>query len=241
MSEPGFDLVVLDDPAQQGQAAISCGESSVSGLEGCEAQELRIGVNYLDDERVVIHEMAHIYTLANDIASEPASLGIAHRYFDSLDLDFNPLSDCRPEELYADVMMIGVLGRVRLAHWGECNGTNANGIDDTLTQQALTVVESVLGGQVPQWFADTYNDTAGTADLERVWADLKAVEVDEEDKLDHRIPVVYQLRDAFGRAWLYGARYGVAATWAIRASASGMGGSASRIMFAWRSRSFGLA
>ena len=192
MSEPGFDLVVLDAPAHRGEVAISCGESSVSGLEDCEAQELRMGVDYLEDEGVIIHEMANIYTLANDIASDPAPLGIAHLYFDSLD------SDCRAHDLYADVMTIGVLGHVQLAHWGECNRTNANGIDDTLTQQALALVESVLDGEMPKWFADTYNDTDGTADLERVWADLKAVEVDEEDELDTRIPVVYQLRDAFG-------------------------------------------
>ena len=198
MSEPGFDLVVLDHPAHQGEVAISCGESSVSGLEGCEAQELQIDVDYLEDEGVIIHEMAHIYTLANDIASEPAPLGIAHLYFDSLGLGVNRFSDCRAHDLYADVMTIRVLGHVELVHWGTCNGTNDNGIDDTLTQQALALVGSALDGEMPQWFADAYNGADGDPDLERVWADLKAVEVDEEDKLDHRIPVVYQLRDAFG-------------------------------------------
>ena len=198
MSEPGFDLVVLDDPAHQGEVAISCAESSVSGLEGCEAQELRMGVDYLEDEGVIINEMAHIYTLANDIASKPAPLGIAHLYFDSLGLGVNRFSDCRAHDLYADVMTIGVLGHVELVHWGTCNGTNDNGIDDTLTQQALALVGSALDGEMPQWFADAYNGADGDPDLERVWADLKAVEVDEEDKLDHRIPVVYQLRDAFG-------------------------------------------
>ena len=198
MSEPGFDLVVLDHPAHQGEVAITCAESPVSGLEGCEARELQIDVDYLEDEGVIIHEMAHIYTLANDIASKPAPLGIAHLYFDSLGLGVNRFSECRAHDLYADVMTIGVLGHVELVHWGTCNGTNDNGIDDTLTQQVLALVGSALDGEMPQWFADAYNGADGDPDLERVWADLKAVEVDEEDILDHRIPVVYQLRDAFG-------------------------------------------
>ena len=196
MSRPEFDILVIDDPARQGEVTISCGESSVSGLESCEALELRIGADHLRDERVVIREMAHLYTLANDIATEPAPLGIAHLYFDSLEFSVN--RTCEPTDLYADVMTIDALGHVRLAHWGECNGTNANGIEDTLTREALTVVGSALEGDAPQWFADTYNDAGGEPDLERVWADLKAVEVGEDDELDTRVTVVYQLRDAFG-------------------------------------------
>ena len=198
MKQPDFDLVVIDDPAHEDQVTIACEESNVTGLDSCEAQELRVGANHLDDERVVIHEMAHIYTLANEVSSEPAPLGIAHLYFDNLGLGVNLHSECGAHELYADVMTIGVLGHVELVHWGNCNGTNANGIDDAQTQEALALVGSALDGEMPQWFADTYNDSHGNTDLERVWADLKAVEVVEEDAFDTRIPVVYQLRNVFG-------------------------------------------
>ncbi len=55
------------------------------------------------------------------------------------------------------------------------------------------MVRSATAGQMPSWFADTYNDSNGVPDLERVWADVKAI-----PDFRWRATVVFQLRNAFG-------------------------------------------
>ena len=44
---------------------------------------------------------------------------------------------------------------------------------------------------MPAWFEETYNDTVGDPDLERVWADVNAM-------FSRHAAAVFQLRDAFG-------------------------------------------
>ena len=142
---------------------------------------------------VIIHELAHVYTLANDVASTPAPVGIAHLYFLALvspDGREGPGSACNAIELYADGLLILTLGdggRDPSRYWRQCSAA------DTATEQALAVLGSAAAGQMPSWFADTYNDSVGDPDLVRVWADVKVL-----SGLERQRAVVYQLRDAFG-------------------------------------------
>ena len=142
---------------------------------------------------VIIHELAHVYTLANDVASTPAPVGIAHLYFLALvspDGRGEPGSACNAIELYADGLLILTLGdggRDPSRYWRQCSAA------DTATEQALAVLGSAATGQMPSWFADTYNDSVGDPDLARVWADVKVL-----SGLERRRAIVYQLRDAFG-------------------------------------------
>ena len=142
---------------------------------------------------VIIHELAHVYTLANDVASTPAPVGIAHLYFLALvspDGREGPGSACNAIELYADGLLILTLGdggRDPSRYWRQCSAA------DTATEQALAVLGSAATGQMPSWFADTYNDSVGDPDLVRVWADVKVL-----SGLERRRAIVYQLRDAFG-------------------------------------------
>ena len=166
-----------------------------SDLWRCKA--FGIGVGRSDPEviDVIIHELGHVYSLANDVASTPAPLGVAHLYLLALvspDGRGGPGSACDAKELYADGLMILTLGdggRDRSRYWRQCSV-----IDDTVTEQALAVLGSAAAGQMPSWFADTYIDSVGDPDLERVWADVKAM----LGGFDRQRAVVYQLRDAFG-------------------------------------------
>ena len=138
---------------------------------------------------IIVHELAHVYTLANSVTSTPAPLGIAHLYFD--DLTSPPGRGgqrCDPIELYADAVVLVHGDLLSSTYWGLCTFTPA-----TPPEEALAVVRSALAGETPSWFADTYNDSNGDPDLERVWADVKAIPDNRR-----RATVVFQLRNAFG-------------------------------------------
>ena len=166
-----------------------------SDLWRCKAFGIVVGRSDPRVIDVIIHELGHVYTLANDVASTPAPLGIAHLYFLALvspDGRGGPGSACNAVELYADGLLILTLGdeaRDRSSYWRQCSV-----IDDTVSEQALGVLRSVAAGQMPSWFADTYNDSVGDPDLVQVWADVKAM----LGGLDRQRAVVYQLRNAFG-------------------------------------------
>ena len=166
-----------------------------SDLWRCKAFGIVVGRSDPEVIDVIIHELGHVYTLTNDVASAPAPLGIAHLYFLALvspDGRGGPGSACDAKELYADGLLILTLGhgaRDRSRYWRQCSV-----IDDTVSEQALGVLGSAAAGQMPSWFADTYNDSVGDPDLARVWADVKAM----LGALDRQRAVVYQLRDAFG-------------------------------------------
>ena len=154
-----------------------------SYLTPCEAQ-VQIGRNSPALIHTITHELGHVYTLSGNVTNEPGPLAIAHVYFWALDVQ---QTGCWSSELYADMLMILVHGdpaREQNTYWSHCTGTN-----DTLTEEALAVVESAVAGDIPSWFADTYHDTDGEPDLERLWADVKDI---------NRRAVVIQLRDAFG-------------------------------------------
>ena len=162
-----------------------------SNLRKCYATEVSAGKSDPDLIYLITHELAHVYTLANSVDSTPGPLGAAYLYFDSL-ISPSGLGGfvCTPTELYADALLIlthGDPARERSSYWEPCSVTT-----DAVTQQALAVVRSATQGDMPSWFADTYNDSDGDPDLERVWADVKAL----PDL--RRATVVFQLRDSFG-------------------------------------------
>ena len=139
----------------------------------------------------IIHELAHVYTLANSVTATPAPLGVAHLYFYDL---VSPRGGqvCDPIELYADAVTLvddeDLASSATATYWTRCSLVPA-----APSEQAFGVVRSATTGQMPSWFADTYNDSNGDPDLERVWADVKAI-----PDLRWRATVVFQLRNAFG-------------------------------------------
>ena len=143
-----------------------------------------IGNNYLD---IYAHEMAHVYTLTNGIADEPAPLAMAHLYFSQL-ANQSSSNQCWAEELYADAAAVMIFPSGSDYYWTtSCSGYNRP------PAEAIEVVKQAFRGQTPDWFYDTYQDSDGNIDLEAVWNDVKAM----QDSW-YRRTVAYQLRDAFG-------------------------------------------
>ena len=156
-------------------------------LASCYVRSITITTDVVDGEAdtkkwTILHELAHVYTLANGVSDTPAPLAMAHLYFGSLNTQG---SSCGSSELYADMLASLVLGgsTTEATYWNRCTGES----DSTA---ALAVVRSAAGGQEPSWSADTYNDSNGNPDLEQVWADLIA--------LGWSKTVAFQLRDQFG-------------------------------------------
>ena len=177
-----------------GVAFIECSinRPTAPRLRECYATWVGIERGYYNLIYGIIHELAHVYTLANSVTSTPAPLGVAHLYF--RDLVSPPGRGgqlCDPVELYADAVTLvddeDLASSATTTYWTRCSLVPA-----APSEQAFGVVRSATTGQMPSWFADTYNDSNGDPDLERVWADVKAIA-----DFRWRATVVFQLRDAF--------------------------------------------
>ena len=185
-----------------GGAGNQCSGSPADGLQLCTGWYLGVGQHSDRMIKVAVHEMAHIFTLSNKVTTAPAPVAAAHLYVHSLGLPMyvgssgrTEIFPCSPEELYADVVTMVVLGRlpVTSSYWESCPG-----ITDEITTEAIGVGRSAVAGTMPSWFATYYDDGDGELDLERVWADIKAV-VPAGNRVNlGRIAMVYQLKDAFG-------------------------------------------
>ena len=195
------NVAVTFRPWAGGKVVVLCPSIAENNLWKCNAELVEIGRYEGRNNPIyyIVHELGHVYSLANGMASKPGPLGIAHLYFDDLvfpsyeNLSAQELfqSGCDPSELYADALSIVTLGdgfADDANYWRSCNL-----ITDTVSDQALAVFRSAAAGEMPSWFADTYNDADGDPDLERLWLDVKAI----RDRDDRRA-AVFQLRDSFG-------------------------------------------
>ena len=184
MNKEGFTLTTSSgDSASVG---LEC--SGEIDLEKCSAVRMQVGDRNIYNESVLLHEMAHVFTMTNGLGAA-APLGIAHLYLDSKDFQS---ARCSTAEIYADLLALSVSDTANVTYWERCNQDYQSGESDSLTGNALAVVRSALSGVLPQWFADYYNDSEANPDLERVWEDVKLL--DEEATY----LVAYRLRDEFG-------------------------------------------
>ena len=197
--QSGFEFGVIYSPPYHTGASVTRSCFLEDGLQKCRAISMEVGYVKITDLAMLAHEMAHVYTLTNGLVEEPAPLGVAHLYFDSLDTRLPGF--CKPAELFADIFELSVVGGgVNQGHWDGiisywefCNPGYQVGDADPQTLEALTVVNSALRGQMPQWFADTYHDANGNPDLEQLWTDIKSM----SSGMD-RVTVTYRMRDQFG-------------------------------------------
>ena len=132
----------------------------------------------------LIHEMAHIYTLANGISSHPEALAVAHLYFKQLAKD-----TCDAIELYADAaqLLVPLANNTYSPYWHNCPH-----LPQFVTSEAETIVRSSFTGKMPQWFYNTFQEDNGSLDYKAIWSEVRALRPRE------RTIVVYQLKDAFG-------------------------------------------
>ena len=164
------------------------------GLSACYVSSMTVTTSVIDGDadakkRTILHELAHVYTLANGVSSTPAPIAMGHLYFASVGGQ-----GCSSTELYADILASLVLGgsTTSASYWNSCSGAT-----DSAT--ALAVVRSAAAGQTPAWFATTYNDTDEDPDLEKVWADLIAMGTPNYLYIARtQKAVAYQLRSQFG-------------------------------------------
>ena len=197
--QSGFEFGVIYSPPYHTGASVTRSCFLEDGLQKCRAISMEVGYVKITDLAMLAHEMAHVYTLTNGLVEEPAPLGVAHLYFDSLDTRLPGF--CKPADLFADIFELSVVGGgVNQGHWDGiisywefCNPGYQVGDADPQTLEALTVVNSALRGQMPQWFADTYHDANGNPDLEQLWTDIKSM----SSGMD-RVTVTYRMRDQFG-------------------------------------------
>ena len=133
----------------------------------------------------LIHEMAHIYTLANGVSSHPEALAVAHLYFEQL----AQIDTCNAIELYADAapLLVPVENNTYSPYWYYCPH-----LPKFVTSEAETIVRSSFTGKMPQWFYNTFQEDNGSLDYKAIWSEVRALRPRE------RTIVVYQLKDAFG-------------------------------------------
>ena len=177
MNRPGFDLSVRSGVGAFTHVFVTC--EFVDELWSCREGNVHVNPFHDTSVGVILHEMAHVYTLSNGLASNPGPLGVARVYFNRVNLGGN----CRDFELYADILAKTVVPDYR-SYWEHCNGDNG-----ARTQEALAVVRSALRGEMPTWFGTTYGSS--DPDLELFWSHVR-------DLPFERRAVVYHLRNAFG-------------------------------------------
>ena len=169
-----------------GYVSAPCASFSNRLLPRCRAEAMVIRDTEINSPIIVIHEMAHVYTLTDQLSSYSTPLGVAHVYFEQIGLRSGNRPTCSGREIYADILTKLVLGDIPTPYW---NGHSCGAAGQT--QEALSVARSALGGRMPQWFAATYHDVDGDPDLEEFWADVQTV-------FFSQALVISQLRNAFG-------------------------------------------
>ena len=188
------NVLVFWSNSLSGGVTTLCTHVTPSKLRECDTYRAHVNRSSFRVIYLITHELAHVYTLATGVSASHGPLGVARLYFHVLTAGGTlGGSYCDPIELFADALVILSLGdqyQNSRSYWAVCIVTT-----DTVTVEALGAVRSALSGQMPSWFADTYNDTEGNPDLARVWREVKAISAAPDG---FRETVVFQLRDAFG-------------------------------------------
>ena len=191
MNQPEFSVIISDDP-QADDGLVRSSWRTASPLDYIVAHTMIIDSDITDPsyffraQKVYIHEMAHVYTLTNNIASQPAPLGVAHLYFSQL-ADETGWPWCEADELYADVVLLVTLPDTATTYWYNCISSDAT------SEEAMVVVRQALNGQMPGWLYETYQRDDDSLDLDAIWEEVKAI----KDRYV-RTTVIYQLRNEFG-------------------------------------------
>ena len=182
-------------PVNVGEAGASywfVSSTSVRTVSGTNWPNLIEGLYYefaasgeYKNNRIVMHEMAHHFTLNVRVPENPASVAVGWLYFDQL-----VSGHCPVGQVYADVLAYHTASG-RWSAWGFLDGCTQVGRPPK--DEALAVVASISDGEIPQWLLDTYSTdgTADTIDLDRLWSDVKALS-------GLRSEVAYGLHTLFG-------------------------------------------
>ena len=147
----------------------------------------------------LIHELAHVYTLATDGASRhPGPMAAAHLYFAHLADTACPdevFDGLLRREFFADTVADLVdlhkhpePRALPTSYWSDCPPT----LPSRPTQEAKDIVASALNGEMPQWFYATFQLPDGSLDYKAIWRAVKNAAYYD------RPVIIYQLKDEFG-------------------------------------------
>ncbi|MYB77292.1 MAG: fibronectin type III domain-containing protein [Chloroflexi bacterium] len=135
------------------------------------------------------HELAHVYTLSNNLATEPGPIAVAFLYFSEL-ANGASSDDCKASELYADAAKFAVFPEDYSNYWAAgCPYSDSR----QPSQAAIELVRQAFRGEMPDWLYDTYENDDGSLDLAGIWSAVKAIEGNW-----YKTTVIYQLRNEFG-------------------------------------------
>ena len=134
---------------------------------------------------ILVHELAHIYTLSHGAASNPEPMAIAYLYFDQL-----AQNACLPWELYAEAAEF--LDADIAQGGGAWNWFTCGHLPSSPTTEAITVVHQAFSGQMPDWFYETFQKTDGSLDYAKLWTAVK------DSGRRGQNTVIPMLRDSFG-------------------------------------------
>ena len=115
---------------------------------------------------VLVHELAHIYTLSHGAALNPEPIAIGFLYFAELAGEY-----CLPSELYAETAAVldEDFASDSFVTWSSCPSS-----PDAPTAEAITVVSQAFSGQVPDWFYDTFQKADGNLDYDEIWMAVRS-------------------------------------------------------------------
>ena len=188
-NRPDFRYVVANGTSTVSFSHIDAEYEVGEVLDKFVAADMFISTNKLNDRFIsnLVHELAHVYTLSDGANAHPGPTAIAHLYFDQLGAGNGR---CTGAELYAEAAEMLVPARYNYFtyYWHNCSH-----LPSRVTPEAIEVVEDAFAGHMPQWFYDTFQKTDGSLDYEMLWTAVKNMLL-----RNHRIDVVYQLRNEFG-------------------------------------------
>ena len=199
---PTWDyLTAVDDRLQitydaGGSRVINGCSGYEEGLVKCKVFNMKINPGHVEEAFVIVHEMAHVYTLSNDIDNVggtplPEAAGIL--YFGMLPASGSLNDGCiLSYEYHADLLGVAITGHDSPSYWRNCNPGFMAGETDPLTDTALGVAKAVSANNMPDWFTQRYGREDDNLNLELLWADMQPLDLNDYDVL------AFMLRNQFG-------------------------------------------
>ena len=161
---------------------------SIGGVQGFRGvnRGLRLGftVGGYHSRVVVLHELAHHFTLDPRVPDAPEAVGVGWLYF-----NHRVKGDCPVSEIYPDVLGYYThrVATTSVGYLGNCREIARNGKPDA---ESVSVAGSVARGEIPAWFQDHYGRDDETMDLDAIWADLRVA--------SSKRTAAYLMRNMFG-------------------------------------------
>ena len=139
-----------------------------------------------------VHELAHVYTMSNEVSSTPLALAATLLYFYVLagGVDF-----CLALEILADAVSTPMFSGERpgSSYWTSSYWAHCPHLPSEPTEEAVTIARDATSGQVPEWFDEVFRDEGGDWDYDNIWESVRSMNHLRATRL-----VVYMLRGSFG-------------------------------------------